>query len=58
MVCGPFLVNNTGGKRKEGILISEVTVGIATDTENTYANVSKQSHVCVHNSILFYSVLL
>ena len=48
MVCGSFLVKNSGRKRKDGILISDVTVGIATDTDGSDANV-KQSHVRVHN---------
>ena len=48
MRCGPFLVKNTAGEGKGGILISDVTVGIAPDTGATYANVTKQSHVCVH----------
>ena len=48
MVCGPFLVKNSGGKTKDGILINDVTVGIATDTDGPDASV-KQSHVRVHN---------
>ena len=45
-------MQNTGGKRKEGILISDVTVGIAPETEGIYANVTKQSHVCLHYLLL------